>query len=123
VETSNDKKPVFIIGVNERLSFPVGDSTFFYRRLTPSKHTELRNEYTDRGLFDEQARKNFLVAIASYCLTGWENVLDGQMQQVPFLVDVIPYLPWAVLEKLDQVAMQESPEELVARFFALSSDN
>lgn len=121
-EAANDKKPVFLISPTERLSFTVGDSTFYYKRLTPTRHTELRAAHTERGLFDEQARRNFLVEVASECLLGWDNVLDGQMQPVLFLVEVIRYLPWAVLQRLDDVVMQESPEELVSRFFALSTN-
>lgn len=116
------KKPVFIIGPNERLSFTVGESTFYYRRLTPSKHTELRSAHTERGLFNEQARHNFLVDMATYALSGWENVRDGHMQPVPFLPEVIPYLPWAVLERLDQVVLHESPDELVERYQRFLTD-
>ena len=81
----SNQRPVFIISDKERLSFTVGDTTFQYRRITPSKHSELRAAHTERGLFDEQARRNFLVDIATYCLCGWDNLRDMEMRPVPFL--------------------------------------
>ena len=112
----SDQRPVFIITEKERLSFTVGETTFLYRRITPSKHSELRAAHTERGLFDEQARRNFLVDIATYCLCGWENLRDMEMHAVPFLPEVIPHLPFAVLERLDQLALEPSPDELMERY-------
>ena len=117
------QRPVFIISDKERLSFTVGETTFLYRRITPSKHSELRAAHTERGLFDAQARRNFLVDIATYCLCGWENLRDRQMEAVPFLPDVIPHLPFAVLEQLDQLALDPSPDELTARYLRFLTDS
>jgi hypothetical protein len=119
----SNQRPVFIITEKERLNFTVGDTTFHYRRITPSKHSELRAAHTERGLFDEQARRNFLVDIATYCLCGWENLRDMQMQPVPFLPEVIPHLPFAVLEQLDQLCLEPSPDELMARYLRFLTDN
>lgn len=116
------QRPVFIITEKERLSFMIGETTFHYRRITPSKHSELRAAHTERGLFDEQALRNFLVDIATYCLCGWENLRDLQMQPVPFLPEVIPHLPFAVLEQLDQVVLEPSPDELMARYLRFLTD-
>jgi len=118
----SDQRPVFIITEKERLSFTVGATTFLYRRITPSKHSELRAAHTERGLFDEQARRNFLVDIATYCLCGWENLRDMEMHAVPFLPEVIPHLPFAVLEQLDQLALEPSPDELMARYLRFLTD-
>jgi hypothetical protein len=116
------QRPVFIITEKERLTFTVGETTFTYRRITPSKHSELRAAHTERGLFTEQARRNFLVDIATYCLCGWENLRDQQMQAVPFLPEVIPHLPFAVLEQLDQLVLEPSQDELMARYLRFLTD-
>ena len=119
----SNQRPVFIISEKERLSFTVGDTTFQYRRITPSKHSELRAAHTERGLFDEQARRNFLVDIATYCLCGWENLRDMEMRPVPFLPEVIPHLPFAVLEQLDKLALDPSPDDLTARYLRFLTDS
>jgi len=56
------------------------------------------------------------LAIATYCLRGWENVLDANMQPVPFLEEVIPHLPWAVIQRIDELAMEVSPDQLRERY-------
>jgi len=112
------KRPVFLITDKERLSFLVDDARFYYRRLPPSKRHELLTVHASRGVFDLQGVAGLQLAIATYCIRGWENVLDATMQPVPFLEEVIPYLPWAVIQRIDELAMQGSPEELLERYTA-----
>jgi hypothetical protein len=110
------KKPVFLITDKERLSFTFEESTFWYRRLPPSKRHELLTTHAQRGTFDMQGVAGLQLAIATYCIRGWENVLDAQMQPVPFLEEIIPYLPWAVIQRIDELAMETSPEQLRERY-------
>jgi len=110
------KKPVFLITEKERLSFTFEESTFWYRRLPPSKRHELLTTYAQRGTFDMQGVAGLQLAIATYCIRGWENVLDAQLQPVPFLEEIIPYLPWAVIQRIDALAMETSPEQLRERY-------
>ena len=70
----------------------VGDTTFFYRRLPPTKRRDLLAEYAVRGTFDATAVLGLELAVAQHCLRGWENLLDAEGKQVPFLEEVIPVL-------------------------------
>lgn len=115
-DTSEPQRPVFLITDRERLSFTVDDSTFYYRRLPPSKRHELLTTHAQRGVFDAQALAALQLAIASYCIRGWENVVDASMQPVPFLEEIIPCLPWAVIQKMDELALESSPEQLRERY-------
>jgi hypothetical protein len=110
------QKPVFLITEKERLSFTFAESTFWYRRLPPSKRHELLTMHAQRGTFDLQSVAGLQLAIATYCIRGWENVLDANMQPVPFLEEVIPYLPWEVIQRMDQLAMETSPDQLMERY-------
>lgn len=112
------KRPVFLIGLNERLSFTVGDTTFWYRRLPPSHRIALQREYSERGILDTYGAMGMLVAIGRYCLRGWENLLDAEGTPVPYLEEVVEYLPLSVLQQLDQLVMQESPDQLMERYQA-----
>lgn len=124
-QTSPDapqKKPVFLITERERLSFQIDESTFYYRRLPPSKRHELLTTHASRGLFDAQGLAALQLAIATYCIRGWENVLDATMQPVPFLEEIIPSLPWAVIQKMDELALESSPEQLRERYTRFLTD-
>jgi hypothetical protein len=109
-------RPVFLITDRERLSFTVDEATFYYRRLPPSKRHELLVTHSQRGLYDAQTLAALQLAIATYCLRGWDNVLDANLQPVPFLEEIIPCLPWSVIQRMDELAMESSPEQLRARY-------
>ena len=114
--TESTKKYVVLISPNEKLRFMVGDTTFFYRRLPPTKRRDLLAEYAVRGTFDATAVLGMELAVAQHCLRGWENLLDAEGKQVPFLEEVIPALPHSVIQQVGELAQDASPDELLARF-------
>jgi hypothetical protein len=114
--TDTTKKYVVLISPTEKLRFMVGDTAFFYRRLPPSMRRDLMAEYSVRGTFDAKGVLGLEVAIAQYCIRGWENLLDAEGKQVPFLEEVIPVLPVAVIQQVGELALDASPDELMERF-------
>lgn len=113
-----ENRPVFLIGNNERLSFQIGDTTFYYRRLPPSHRYALQREYSERGVLDAYGALGMLVAIGRYCLRGWDNVLDAEGKPVPYLEEVVEYLPLVVLQRMNELALEESPDVLMERYQA-----
>lgn len=114
--TEPTKKYVVLISPNEKLRFMVDDTAIIYRRLPPSKRAALLMEHSVRGTFDATAVLNLELAIAQYCIRGWENLLDADGKQVPFLEEVIPHLPLTIVQRVGDLALESSPDELMARF-------
>ena len=56
------------------------------------------------------------LAIAQYCIRGWEHLLDAEGKPVPFLEEVIQYLPLTIIQRVGELALDTSPDELMARF-------
>jgi hypothetical protein len=110
------KKYVVLISPTEKLSFMVQDTTIFYRRLPPSKRRDLLAEHSVRGTFDATSVIGLELAVAQYCIRGWENLLDAEGKQVPFLEEVISYLPVSIIQRVGDLALDTSPDELMARF-------
>lgn len=117
------KKYVVLISPNEKLHFQVDDTTFIYRRIPPSKQIEIVAEHSTRGVFDNNGLTRFGLAMAQYCIRGWENLVDAEGKQVPFLEEIIAHLPLNVLSRVSELAQQTSPEEVMERFFALSPNS
>ena len=110
------KKYVVLISPNEKLSFMVDETTIVYRRLPPSKRRDLLAEHSVRGTFDAMSVLGLELAIAQYCIRGWEHLLDAEGKQVPFLEEVIQYLPLTIIQRVGELALDTSPDELMARF-------
>lgn len=115
------KKYVVLISPTEKLSFMVDDTRFYYRRLPPSVHCVLVDEHTVRGVFDTNAALRFQVAVAKYCIRGWENLIDAEGKPIPFLEEIIEHLPREILKQIGDLAEEASPEEVMQRFFASST--
>ena len=112
-------KPVIIINSAERLSFPLEDSTFFYRRILRSKREELLAKSSERG---ETNWSVFVDLVAAHCLLGWENVCDPDGQQVPFSQELIAALPPGVIDALLGLVLENSPESCIKNWPGWSSD-
>jgi hypothetical protein len=110
------KKYVVLISPNETLRFLVDDTTIIYRRLPPSKRRDLLAEQSVRGTFDARAVLGLELSIAQYCIRGWENLLDAEGKPVPFLEEVIQYLPLTIIQRVGELALDASPDELMERF-------
>lgn len=117
------KKYVVLISPNEKLSFMVEDTTIVYRRLPPSKRRDLLVEHSVRGTFDAMSVLGLELSIAQYCIRGWDNLLDAEGKQVPFLEDVIQYLPLTIIQRVGDLALDTSPDELMARFQSFLPNN
>ena len=110
------KKYVVLISPTEKLSFTVDETTIIYRRLPPSKRRDLLAEHSVRGTFDAMSVLGLELAIAQYCIRGWEHLLDAEGKPVPFLEEVIPYLPLTIIQRVGELALDTSPDELMERF-------
>jgi len=110
------KKFVVLISPNEKLSFLVDETRFIYRRLPPSKRHAILSEHSVRGLYDTTSVIGIQIAIAQYCLRGWEHLLDAEGKPVPFLEEVVEHLPLDVLERVTALSLEASPDELMERF-------
>jgi hypothetical protein len=60
--------------------------------------------------------------VARYCLIGWDNLVNHEGTPIPFLEEVIDYLPGEILSALSTRAFAPAPEEVMARFFASSTN-
>lgn len=110
------KKYVVLISSTEKLHFMSDDTTIYYRRLPPSIRRDLLAEHSVRGTFDAMSVLGLELAIAQYCIRGWDNLLDGEGKQVPFLEEVIQYLPLTIIQRVGELALDTSPDELMERF-------
>ena len=105
--------PVFLISPIERLRLEVGDTVFWYRRLPAGKRAELIGAHLGSGLVDARGATALELAIAQYCIRGWDNLLDANHKPIPFLEEVIEHLPLEVLQKVNELAHESSPQTLV----------
>ena len=98
--------PVYLVSETEKLSLPLGDSTFYYRRVPALKRAELVQKHTTFGLVDEPA---WQLAMVEYGLTGWDNVqtLDGVV--VPFEAHLVGTLPPPVIGQVMSKIQESSP--------------
>ena len=110
---TTSRGPVFLISPIERLRLEVGDTTFWYRRLPTGKRAELIRAHLGSGLVDAPGATALELAIAQYCIRGWDNLLDAHRAPIPFLEEVIEHLPLEVLQRVNELAHESSPQTLV----------
>ena len=108
------KKPkptgVVLISKDERLSFSIGTSTFFYRRIPKDTMVRLEKEATTRGKRDDD---EFAVRCIEYALLGWDGVTDGEGVEVPFSFEMASALPEPVkIAVLKQIYKSVGGEEV-----------
>jgi hypothetical protein len=111
--TEPTRGPVFLISPTERLKLQVGETTFLYRRLGAGKRNDLVRTHMGDDTPNVRGYTAFELAVAQYCLRGWENLLDAEEKQVPFLEEVIEHLPLEVLQMVNALANETSPKDLV----------
>lgn len=81
---------VRIINPEERLEYKVGDTTFYYKRITIDRAGAIRRKHTKRGDMDAGA-----VGMEILCshLLGWDNVQDWDDKQVEFTSENVALIP------------------------------
>jgi len=88
---------VRIIKSDERLIHQIGDTKFYYKRISSDRASAVRRKYTVRGEVDG-GKVGF--DILETHLLGWENVLDWDDKPVPFSVENIRLIPDEVLGEI-----------------------
>lgn len=111
--TDPTRGPVFLISPTERLKLEVGETTFWYRRVGAGKRNDLIRAHMGDDTPNVRGYTAFELAVAQYCLRGWENLLDANHQPIPFLEEVIEHLPLEVLQMVNALANETSPKDLV----------
>lgn len=98
---------VTLVDERERIKFEYKGSAFWLRRADTKEKGRIRKahttmikgvEHTDFGAVAD--------ALLSFCVLGWENVVDIHGKQIPFSTDVLPRLPddtkTAIMDYLDE---------------------
>jgi len=89
--------PVRLIGNDERLVHQIGDTKFYYKRISSDRASAIRRKHTVRGEVDG-GKVGF--EILETHLLDWENVLDWEDKQVPFSAENIRLIPDEVLGEI-----------------------
>ena len=88
---------VRIINANEKLVHEVGDTKFYYRRITSGHANAIRRKHTNRGVVD--GNKVGFEVLEAY-LIGWDNVLDWDDNEISFSVERIESIPDGILAEV-----------------------
>jgi len=96
---------VRLINASEKLVHQVGDTKFYYRRITSGHAAAIRRKYTNKGIFDGN---KFGLEVLEQYLTGWDDVWDWQDKKVEFSTERIHYIPDGILaEVLEKISDSE----------------
>ncbi len=116
---------VRIINSEERLEHKVGDTTFYYKRITTGRANAIRRKYTKRGEIDAGAVG---MEILYNYLLGWSNVLDWDDKQVEFTPENLVLIPDETLADVlvaigsadgneainaEQASVESKPEKII----------
>lgn len=82
--------PVQLINDDERLVHTVGESRFYYRRISSGRHSRAIKAHTKRGVTDWGAVSSELLC---WAITGWDNVESNPGVVVPYSAALVPKLP------------------------------
>ena len=88
---------VKILNKDERLVHGIGETNFFYKRISPDRAAAIRRKHTRRG--DMNASAAGFEILESHLL-GWENVQDWDDNDIPFTPENIRLIPDEVLAEL-----------------------
>jgi len=88
---------VRLIKNDERLIYQIGDTKFYYKRISSDRANAIRRKHTVRGEVDG-GKVGF--DILETHLLGWENVLDWEDKQVLFNSENIRLIPDEVLAEI-----------------------
>lgn len=88
---------VKIIQKNERLIHQVGETKFYYKRITPERAGFIRKRHTKRGEMDASAAG---FEMLDTHLLGWESLEDWEDNKVEFSLENIRLIPDEVLADL-----------------------
>jgi len=98
--------PVRIIEDTERYPLEYEGSTFYFRRIPSHIQRQFIEECTVRGETNwEQVGEKRL----KYALLGWEMVLDGKGDKVPFAPEYIQALPDSAILALGNKLLAADP--------------
>jgi len=100
---------VKIIKQDERLVHAVGDTKFYYKRISSERAAAIRRRHTRRGEMDSGAAG--MEMLRTHVL-GWENVQDWDDNQVEFSPDSLSLIPDEILA--DLITMISSSEGTLA---------
>jgi hypothetical protein len=93
---------VRIINDNERLHIDIEGARFFFRRLPAHVRASIIEQYTDKRSGVQDWVK-ISIAYLQHCLYGWERVIDGHGEALPFSTEIIKYLPDTVQSELVEI--------------------
>jgi hypothetical protein len=100
---------VKIIRKDEKLVHQLGETKFFYKRISSERAGFIRRKHTKRGEMDASAAG---FEMLDTHLLGWENVQDWDGNEVEFSVENIRAIPDEVLA--DLITMISSSEGTLA---------
>jgi len=101
--------PVVAISKDEKLVYTVGDTIFYYKRISSERASAIRRKHTKRGELDAGAAGFEMLQIY---LLGWENFQDWDGNQVEFNFENIRRVPDEVLAEL--ITMISSSDGVLA---------
>ena len=96
---------VRIIQKDEKLVHVMGETTFYYKRISSERAGAIRRRHTKRGEMDASAAGFEMLRTH---LLGWDNVQDWDENQVEFTPENIALIPDEVLA--DLITMISSSE-------------
>lgn len=105
--------PIIIITGKERLAFKIADddeTTIWYRRLPPTKRSELVQKHTVMGEINNLACQ---IDMVQYCVLGWEGMLDSEGNDVPYTKESIENLPTPIILRLMDRVNESSPVDII----------
>ena len=93
---------VRIIDDNEKLFHDIEGARFHYKRLPAHIRGKIIEQYTDKRSGAQDWVK-ISIAYLIHCLYGWEHIVDGSNNELPFSIDKIGYLPDTVQSELVEI--------------------
>lgn len=100
---------VRIIQKDERLVHSVGETKFYYKRISSERANAIRRKHTKRGELDAGAAGFEMLRLY---LLDWDNVQDWDNNQIEFTAENIPLIPDEILAEL--IAMISSSDGILA---------
>jgi len=88
---------VFLVDETERLTFEIGETKIFYRRLSPERARIMRELHTTNGEVNTDALgKDGL----EFCVSGWEGVYNPDGEKVEYSTTLLDKLPGQIRQEL-----------------------
>lgn len=99
--------PVRLVSEQEKLVVEIEGSKFFYRRIKSIERQNIIRKHSRRGNILDANWGAATQEMIKLCVTGWENVIDGNGEPIKYEPELIESLPDSVLTRISEAIGSE----------------